>query len=73
MNEKTKIKPVPFFSFKFHDRLNLPDSRNYDVLFIRKTKYSWEHTRVQGIKSNKVTISKEEFLPDTEYKVQVSN
>ena len=70
MTEETKIKPVPFFSLKFDDRLNIPENYNFDIRFVNNV--TKESISVPGIKTESVTISRKEFKPDTDYMVQVS-
>jgi len=66
VTKKTKIKPVPFLSFKFHDYVNLPGNYNLTIWIDNE-----RDPIVEGINTENVTISREDFLPNRIYYVVI--
>ena len=74
VTEETKIKPVPFFSLKFRDYLNLPENFNVTVSFVElERRHESYGTIVRGVESTNLTVSREVFRPDTMFEVSVSS
>jgi len=72
VTEETKIKPVPFFSLKFRDYLNLPENFNVTVSFVElERRHESYGTIVRGVESTNLTVSREVFRPDTMFEVSV--
>ena len=67
VTKETKIKPVPFLSFKFHDYVNLPGKYNLTIWIDNE-----RDPILEEINTENVTISREDFLPDQIYYVDVS-
>ena len=69
--KETKIKPTPFFSFKFRDHINLPGNYNYTMHFV-PVKSDAPSVLVNHITALDVTIAREQFVPDQLYIATVS-